>query len=89
MGIKLFLPTNLSKLAKGKDWFEVNGKTVGECLNQLVNLVPALKNVLYCESGDKLSWTFNVLVNQESTDAEGLATRLADGDEIEIKTTLH
>ncbi len=89
MSTNLFLPANLSKLAKGKDWFEVNGKTVGECLNQLVNLVPALKNVLFCESGEKLSWTFKVVVNQESTDAEGLATKLADGDEIEIKTTMH
>ncbi len=89
MSINLFLPANLSKLAKGKDWFKVNGKTVGECLIQLVNLVPTLKNVLFCESGDRLSWTFKVLVNQESTDAEGLATKLDDGDEIEIKTTLH
>ncbi len=89
MSINLFLPANLSKLAKGKDWFEVNGKTVGECLNQLVSLVPALKNVLFSESGDKLSWTFKVLVNQDSTEAEGLATKLEDGDEIEIKTTLH
>ncbi len=89
MSINLFLPANLSKLAKGKDWFEVNGKTVGECLNQLVSLVPALKNVLLSESGDRLSWTFKVLVNQDSTDAEGLATKLEDGDEIEIKTTLH
>ena len=89
MVIKLFLPTNLSKLAKGKDWFEVNGKTVGECLNQLVNLAPTLKDALFCESGDKLTWAFEVLVNQESIDAEGLATKLEDGDEIEIKTTLH
>ncbi len=89
MSINLFLPANLSKFAKGKHWFEVNGKTVGECLNQLLNIVPALKSVLFCEEGDKLSWAFKVLVNQESTDAEGLATKLEDGDEIEIKTTLH
>ncbi len=89
MSISLFLPANLSKLAKGKDWFEVNGKTVGECLNQLVRLAPIMKNVLFCESGDKLTWTFKVFVNQESIDAEGLAMKLEDGDEIEIKTTLH
>ncbi len=89
MSIKLFLPASLSNSAKCKDWFEVNGKTVGECLNELVSLVPALKNVLFSESGDKLSWTFKVLVNRDSTDAEGLATKLEDGDEIEIKTTLH
>ncbi len=89
MSIKLFLPASLSNLANGKDWFELNGKTVGECLNQLVGLVPTPKNVLFIESGDKLTWTFKILVNQESTDAEGLATKLDDGDEIEIKTTMH
>jgi molybdopterin converting factor small subunit len=89
MSIKLFLPASLSNSAKCKDWFEVNGKTVGECLDQLVSLVPALKNVLFSESGDRLSWTFKVLVNQDSADAEGLATKLEDGDEIQVKTTLH
>ncbi len=89
MSIKLFLPASLSNVAKCNDWFEVNGKTVGECLNQLVNLVPELKNVLFCESGDNLTWTIKVLVNQESIDAAGLATKLKDGDEIQIKTTMH
>ncbi len=89
MGINLFLPANLSKFAKGKDWFEVEGKTVGECLNQLVSFVPTLRNVLLCGSGDKLNWAFKVLVNREETDAKGLETKLEDGDEIEIKTTMH
>ncbi len=89
MSIKLFLPASLSNLGNGKDWFEVDGKTVGECLYQLVSLVPALKNVLFCESGNKLTWTVKALVNQESIDAEGLATKLEDGDEIQIKTTMH
>ncbi len=89
MGINLFLPANLSKFANGKDWFEVKGKTAGECLNQLVSFVPTLRNVLFCDSGDKLNWTFKILVNREDTDAEGFATKLEDGDEIEIKTTMH
>ncbi len=88
MSIKLFLPASLSNVAKCNDWFEVSGKTVGECLNQLVNVVPELKNVLLC-AGDKLTWTIKVLVNQESIDAAGLATKLEDGDEIQIKTTMH
>ena len=89
MCIKLFLPASLSNVAKCNDWFEVGGRTVGECLDQLVNLVPELKYALFCESGDKLTWTIKVLVNQESADAEGLATKLEDGDEIQIKTTMH
>jgi len=89
MSIKLFLPTSLNYLANGRDLFEVNGNTVGECLNQLVSLVPVMKNALFFESGDRLHPTIKVLVNQESDDAEVLAKKLKDGDEIEIKTNRH
>jgi len=87
MSIKLFLPVSLSNLAKGKDWFEVNGKTVGECLNQLVSLAPVMKEALFLE--DRLCPTIKVSVNQESVDAEVLTKELKDGDEIEIKTERH
>jgi len=66
------LTPRASYLAKGKDFFEVNGRTVGECLNQLVSLVPVMKETLFYESG-RLVPTIKVLVNQESDDAEGLA----------------
>ncbi len=87
MSIKLFLPTGLGYLAKGKDLFEVNGKTVGECLNQLVSFVPLMKEALFL--GNKLHPTIKVLVNQESGGAEVLAKKLNDGDEIQIKTERH
>lgn len=83
MGIKVFLPTSLSYLAEGKDLCEVNGKTVSECLNHLVALIPVLKETLFL--GNSLHPTIKVLVNQESVDAEGLIKELKDGDEIEIK----
>ncbi len=89
MSIKLFLPRSLNYLAKGRDLFELNGKTVGECLDQLVNLVPAMKEVLFYDSWDRLQPTIKVLVNQESTDAKVLARKLSDGDEIQIKTDRH
>ncbi len=88
MSIKLFLPDSLSYLAKGENLFEVNGKTVGECLNQLIGLVPVMRETLFYESG-RLVPNIEVLVNQESTDAEVLAKRLEDGDEIQIKTERH
>ncbi len=89
MSIKLFLPDSLSHLAKGENFFEVNGKTVGECLDQLVSLFPVMKQVFFYDSRDRLQPTIKVLVNQESTDPEGLAKRLNDGDEIQIKTERH
>jgi molybdopterin converting factor small subunit len=87
MSIRLFLPKSLSHLSKSKEMFEVHGRTVGECLKQLVGLVPAMKEALFL--GNRLHPTIKVLVNQESTDAETLAKELKDGDEIEIKMDRH
>ncbi len=89
MSVKLFLPSSLIYLTKGKELFELNGRTVGECLDQLVSIAPTMKGALFYESGDWLHPTIKVLVNQESVDAEVLAKQLKDGDEIEIKTNRH
>jgi hypothetical protein len=40
MSIKLHIPDSLSVITKRKLLYEVQGKTVGECLNDLVGLVP-------------------------------------------------
>ncbi len=88
MSATVFLPPNLSHLAKGKDSFEVNGETADECLKQLVERVPEIKKALFYGSG-RLDPTIKVLVNGESVDAEGLAGKLADGDEIYIKLNRH
>jgi molybdopterin converting factor small subunit len=68
--------------------FEVNGRTVGECLNQLISLVPVMKETLFYESG-RLVPTIKVLVNQESADEKGMTKELKDGDEIQIKMDRH
>ena len=83
MSITLFLSTNLSRIAKGTDGFEVDGETVGECVNDLVSLVPAMRNVLFYESG--LNASVQVQVNKESVDGgERLTKKVKDGDEIRI-----
>jgi len=85
MSIKLYLTGNLRNLTKGKkDLFEVNGKTVGECLDHLVSLAPAMKRALFYESGDALYDNVKVLVNRKGVDQEGLEKKINDGDVIYI-----
>jgi molybdopterin converting factor small subunit len=84
MSIKLFLVDRLSNLAKGKDMFEVNGKTLGECLNHLVSLAPAMKQALFYGSGKELQDNIKVLVNKKNAEAEGLEKKIIDGDVIYI-----
>jgi molybdopterin converting factor small subunit len=89
MSIKLFLSSNLTYLAKGKGVFEVNGETVDGCLNHLVSLVPVMKSALFYESGERLYPHVKVQVNRKSADAEGLAKKVKDGDEIHIMLKRH
>jgi len=84
MSIKLFLVDRLANLARGKNMFEVNGRTLGECLNHLVNLAPTIKQPLFSGSGNKLQDNIKVLVNKKDTGAEGLEKKVTDGDVIYI-----
>ena len=90
MSIKLYVRGGLSIIAKGKLLFEVDGKTVGECLNHLVSLVPGMKEVLFYETREALALRsrIQVQVNEEIVDTEGLAKEVNDGDEIHIKKTV-
>jgi hypothetical protein len=87
MSIKLHIPDSLSAITKRKLSYEVQGKTVGECLNDLVGLVPGIKKALFYETGGLLP-DIKVLVGykSEGTDLEGLAKKVNDGDEIFVKT---
>ena len=88
MSIKLYLSGRLTSLAKGKDLLNVNGTTVAECLDDLVRLVPTMKQALFYESG-RLVPQAKVLVNEESAGAEGFARKVNEGDEIYIEFKTH
>ncbi len=83
MSITLWLSTNLSRIAKGTEGFEVDGETVGDCINDLIGIVPELKGALFYES--RLNANVYVEVNKRSIDEpDRLAEKVKDGDEILI-----
>jgi len=81
MSIKLHLPSRFYYLYEGKDVLEVKGRTVAECLDDLIRIIPIMKKALSYASG-ALDPHIKVLVNQERVGREGLARRVNDGDEI-------
>jgi molybdopterin converting factor small subunit len=81
MGIKLYLPSRFYYLWEGKEAIDVTGKTVAECLDDLVRLIPIMKKALSYASG-ALDPHIKVVVNQAGLGAEGLARKVHDGDEI-------
>jgi molybdopterin converting factor small subunit len=88
MSITIFLSTNLSRVAKGTEAFEVDGATVDECINELISLVPAMRNALFYES--RLNANVEVQVNKETVDVrERLKKKVKDGDEIRIMLKGH
>jgi molybdopterin converting factor small subunit len=88
MGIKLYLPSRFYYLWEGKEVLDVTGKTVAECLDELVRLFPLMKKALSYESG-RLDPHIKVLVNQEGVGAVGLARKVHDGDEIHFELGTH
>jgi len=65
----------------------VNGKTVGDCLNDLVGQFPQLETLLFDKEGELLK-LLNVYVNGESAYPEELAKSVNDGDKLDIMYTI-
>ena len=82
MSVRIKLHRSLSKLADGQATVEVNGDTVGRCLEQLATRFPQLKKKLF-ENDGELSRMLEVYVNGESIYPEELATEVEDGDELD------
>ena len=81
MSIKLYLPSRFYYLWEGKKVLDVTGKNVAECLDDLIRLIPLIKNALSYKSG-ALDPHIKVLVNRKDVGSEGLARKVDDGDEI-------
>jgi len=83
MGAILWLSANLKRLAKGKEGFEVDGDTTGECIDDLVSIVPAMRDTIFL--GARLSPNVQVEVNRQIVDEEErLTKKVNDGDEIRL-----
>jgi molybdopterin converting factor small subunit len=61
----------------------VNGTTVGECLDDLVQQFPGIKPKLFGKNGKLLNY-IDIYVNQDSSYPEELAKPVKDGDRLSI-----
>ena len=85
MSITIKIDPILCRYTNNRDNAEVNGSTVGECLDDLVEQFPAIRNRLLDKDG-KLSKYVAIFVNQASSDPEKLIEPVRDGDQIHIQT---
>ena len=83
MSVKINIHPFLSQHTNNQDVVEVNGNTVGQCLEQLVGQYPELRKWLFEKDG-KLNRLVEIYVNAESSYPEELAKPVKDGDELYI-----
>jgi molybdopterin converting factor small subunit len=83
VSVKINIHPFLSQHTNNQDVVEVNGSTVGQCLQQLVARFPELRQWLFEKNG-KLNRLVEIYVNMESSYPEELAKPVKDGDELHI-----
>ena len=78
---RLYQYTNQQSIA------EVNGDTVGQCLDNLIKQFPDIKKALFDKNGKLLNY-IDIYVNKESAYPEELAKPVKEGDELHIVITI-
>ena len=83
MSVKIKVPSYMKAFTNNIDVVEVNGSTVGECLNHLIKQLPGMKKQLFSRN-DNLFENIIISVNGESAYPEQLAKPVKDGDKLDI-----
>lgn len=87
MGIKVNIHPALYQYTNTQGIAEVNGDTVGQCLDNLVKQFPGIEKALFDKQGKLLNY-IEIYVNGESTYPEELAKAVKEGDELHIVITI-
>jgi len=82
MAIEISLHRTHRRHTDGKEIIEVEGKTVGECLKDLVTKYPPLYKEIF--KNNKLNALIEVYLNGASAYPDELAKPVKDGDRISL-----
>ena len=83
MTIKIQIHITHRQHTDGQKIIEVEGTSVGEALNNFVDLHPGMKNELFDKNGELLHY-IEIYLNKESAYPGELKKPVKDGDEIQI-----
>jgi len=83
MSVTINIHPVLHQFTSGQAIVEVNGDTVGQCLEDLVKQFPEIRQGLFGKDGKLLNYV-DIYVNHESSYPEELAKLVKDGDKLHI-----
>jgi molybdopterin converting factor small subunit len=83
MSVEIELSSVFGRFTDNKLNFQVEGKTVGECLKKLFTQYPKLGKVLLTSEG-KLQRAYDVYINGESAYPREMTKPVKDGDKLNI-----
>ncbi|OGP67726.1 MAG: ThiS family protein [Deltaproteobacteria bacterium RBG_13_53_10] len=87
MAVKVHLHLTLRQYTGGQEIVEVDGKTVGECLKNVVKKYPGMESSIFGKNG-KLSNIVEIYLNLQSAYPNELAKQVKDGDDIHVTLML-
>ena len=83
MPVKVHIHATHRQFTNGQEVVEVEGKTVGECLNHLILQFPGMEKAIFARK-DKLHNIVEVYLNHASAHPNELVKPVRDGDEIHL-----
>jgi len=87
LSIKVNIHKTHRQFTNGLDIVEVEGNTVGNCLDNLVRQYPGMGKALFDKKG-KLLRVIEVYINSKSAYPDELAKQVKDGDNVHITLLL-
>lgn len=88
MSVTMRIHPFLRQFSGGEKIVEVEGKTVGECIENLEVKFPGIKQHL-CDKEGKLDNLWDIYVNAASSYPEELAMPVKNGDELIVVAVMH
>ena len=83
MSKEIYIPHFMQHMTGNSQTVEVKGKTVGECLDNLIIQFPQLSSHIF-DQNHRLQKHLDVWINRETGGHKGLAQSVADGDKLTI-----
>ena len=84
MAISVYIPSPFRRLTANREYVDVEGRNVGEVLDAVEARFPGFGDLVY-DRERRVPTHINIyLNNQEIHDLDGIATVVADGDQVAV-----